>query len=170
VHIHQVRPDEHDLHEALGALSVAAFMSLHPEFVEDGYGEELADVAGRIANADVLAALSDEGDDLLGSVTYVPDRSSPLAAFDADCAASIRMLAVDPRAQRGGVGEALVRACIARAKAEGRAEILLHSSRAMTTARRLYARLGFRRDETLDLWPEPDFHLLGFRLKLGRCR
>jgi hypothetical protein len=38
----------------------------------------------------------------------------------------------------------------------------------MTTARRLYERLGFRRDESLDLWPEPDFILLGFRLTLGR--
>jgi ribosomal protein S18 acetylase RimI-like enzyme len=168
VRIRRVGPHEHELHEALGALTVAAFMTLHPEFVEDGYGEELADVAGRIANGVVLAALSDD-DALLGSVTYVPDRSSPLAAFDAEHAASIRMLAVDPRAQRAGVGEALVRACIARATAEGCTEVLLHSTRAMTTARRLYARLGFRRDETLDVWPEPDFHLLGYRLTLGRC-
>ena len=126
--IHQVGPHEHDLHEALGALTVAAYLPLHPEFVENGYGEELADVAGRIANAVVLAALSDEGDELLGGVTYVPDRSSPLASFDADRAAGIRMLAVDPQSQRSGVGEALVRACIARAEAEGRAEILLHTT------------------------------------------
>ena len=166
--IHQVGPHEHDLHEALGALTVAAYLPLHPEFVENGYGKELADVAGRVANAVVLAALSDEGDELLGGVTYVPDRSSPLASFDADRAAGIRMLAVDPQSRRSGVGEALVRACIARAEAEGRAEVLLHTTRAMTTARRLYERLGFRRDESLDLWPEPDFHLLGFRLTLGR--
>ena len=136
--IHEVEPHEHDLHEALGALTVAAYLPLHPEFVENGYGEELANVAGRVVNAVVLAALSDEDDELLGGVTYVPDRSSPLAAFDAERTAGIRMLAVDPRSQRSGVGEALVRACMARAEAEGRAQVLLHTSRAMTTARRLY--------------------------------
>jgi ribosomal protein S18 acetylase RimI-like enzyme len=166
VRIHQVGPHEHDLHEALGALTIGAYLPVHPEFVEDGYAEVLADIAGRVANAVVLAALSDEGDELLGGVTYVPDRSSPLASFDADRAAGIRMLAVDKDARRSGVGEALVRACIARAQTEGRAEVLLHSTPAMATARRLYERLGFRRDESLDLWPEPDFILLGFRLRL----
>ena len=166
--IHQVGPHERDLHEALGALTVAAYLPLHPEVVENGYGKELANVAGRVAHAVVLAALSDEDDGLLGGVTYVPDRSSPLAAFDADRAAGIRMLAVGPRSRRAGVGEALMRACIARAEAEDRAEILLHTTPAMTTARRLYERLGFRRDESLDLRPEADFILLGFRLTLGR--
>jgi hypothetical protein len=83
VRIHQVGPHEHDLHEALGALTIGAYLPVHPEFVEDGYAEVLADIAGRVANAVVLAALSDEGDELLGGVTYVPDRSSPLASFDA---------------------------------------------------------------------------------------
>ena len=114
----------------------------------------------------MLAAISDR-DELLGGVTYVPDRLSPLAEFDGDGAAGIRMLAVDPQAQGSGVGEALVRACIARAQAESRSELLLHSTPAMTTAHRLYERLGFRRDETLDWWPEPDFILLGFRLELA---
>ena len=74
----------------------------------------------------------------------MPDRSSPLAEFEADGAAGIRMLAVDPQAQGSGVGEALVRACIARAQAGGRTELLLHSTPAMTTAHRLYERLGLR--------------------------
>ncbi len=165
--IHQVEAGEKQLHEELGALTVAAYLPLHPQIVEDGYATELADIAGRVAGAVVLAALSDENDELLGGVTYVPDRSSPLAEFEAEHAAGIRMLAVDPQAQRSGVGEALVRACIARAQAEGRSELLLHSTSAMTTAHRLYERLGFRRDETLDWWPEPDFVLLGFRLRFG---
>ncbi len=59
-----------------------------------------------------------------------------------------------------------MRACIARAQAEGRAEVLLHSTPAMATARQIYERLGFHRDESLDLWPELDFILLGFRLRL----
>ncbi len=49
--IHHVGPHEHDLHKALGALTIGAYLPLHPEFVEDGYAEELADIAGRVANA-----------------------------------------------------------------------------------------------------------------------
>ena len=53
--IHQVAPDEHQLHEALGALTVDAYLPLHPDIVDDGYAAELADIAGRVAAAVVLA-------------------------------------------------------------------------------------------------------------------
>ena len=77
------------------------------------------------------------------------------------------MLAVAPEAQGRGVGEALSRACVARARAAGRGQILLHSTDRMTTAHRLYERLGFARDASLDWEPLPGFWLRGFRLRLG---
>lgn len=159
-----IRPltaDEVELHQQLGAITVATYRALIPEIDEDGYAEELADVARRVAHALVLVAL--DGDVVLGGVTHVPDEHNAFAEVDVPNAASIRMLAVDPAAQGRGVGEALVRACLARAEADGRAEVVLHSTTVMTTAHRLYERLGFRRADELDWYPEPDFLLMGFR-------
>ena len=83
-----------------------------------------------------------------------------------DDAASIRMLAVDAAARGRGAGEALTVACIDQARAEGCREIVLHSETTMTAAHRLYGRLGFRRAEELDWYPEPDLLLMGFRMDL----
>jgi GNAT superfamily N-acetyltransferase len=167
VEIRQVHPDEH---ERLGELSVRAYAAIIPPSAQadlDEYEAELRDVAGRVAGADVLVAVDARGA-LLGGITYVPDRSSPWAEFDESDAAGIRMLAVDPSAQGRGVGEALTRACLDRAVTAGRAQIVLHSTDWMATAHRLYLRLGFRRDDSLDVYAEAgDFWLLGFRLPLG---
>jgi predicted N-acetyltransferase YhbS len=64
------------------------------------------------------------------------------------------------------VGEELVRACIERARGDGRGRLVLHSTPSMTTAHRLYERLGFRRAPGRDFAPVPAVPLLGFELDL----
>jgi GNAT superfamily N-acetyltransferase len=163
VDIRPVRPQDHD---ALGQLTVAAYAAIDPAVVEgDGYVGELRDVAGRVADAEVLVAVDDAGK-VLGGVTYVPGPDSAWAEFSEADGAGIRMLAVAPEAQGRGIGEALSRACVDRARAAGRCQILLHSTDRMATAHRLYERLGFTRDVSLDWEPLPGFWLRGFRLRL----
>jgi GNAT superfamily N-acetyltransferase len=162
--IRLVDPEEH---AALAELTVEAYRTLYAgadRQMPDYYVDELADVAGRAAASDVLVAV-DQGR-LLGGVAYVPGPESPLAEFvDADHA-GIRMLAVAPAAQGRGVGEALSRACVERARAAGRAAVVLHSTDWMATAHRIYERIGFERVTSLDWEVEPGFWLRGFRLKL----
>jgi ribosomal protein S18 acetylase RimI-like enzyme len=124
-------------------------------------------VAGRAAGADVLVAVDDEtGGMVVGGVTYAPDPSSTSAEFSDPDAAGIRMLAVAADAQGRGVGEALTRACVDRARAAGRGQIVLHSTDRMATAHRLYERLGFVRDTSIDWEGEPGLWLRGYRLRL----
>ncbi|MGH9248694.1 MAG: GNAT family N-acetyltransferase, partial [Acidimicrobiales bacterium] len=104
---------------------------------------------------------------VLGGVTYVAGPDSAWAEFSEPDGAGIRMLAVAPEAQGRGVGEGLSRACVDRARATGRGQILLHSTDRMTTAHRIYERLGFTRDASLDWEPLPGFWLRGFRLRLN---
>jgi GNAT superfamily N-acetyltransferase len=160
--IRPVRPGEH---EALGELTVAAYTAIEPEVVDDVYEGELRDVAGRVADAEVMVAVDGAGT-VLGGVTYIPGPGSAWSEFTEPDAAGIRMLAVAPEAQGRGVGEALSRACIDRARVTGKAQIVLHSTDRMTTAHRLYERLGFARDPSLDWEPLPGFWLRGFRLRL----
>ena len=168
--IRVARPDEY---AGLGELTVAAYASVDPSTLEGDYADELRDVAGRASGADVLVAVETAGDGgtgggrrVLGGVTYVPGPDSPSAEFTEPDAAGIRMLAVASDARGRGVGEALTRVCIERARTAGRSQILLHSTARMTVAHRLYQRLGFERDVSLDWEPEPGVILRGFRLRL----
>lgn len=165
----QVRPIRPDEHAALGELTVAAYARVDPGTLQRDYADELRDVAGRAAGAEVLVAVDeDAGGALVGGVTYVPGPGSPSAEFSEPDAAGMRMLAVAAEAQRRGVGEALTRACIDRARAAGRRTLLLHSTDRMVAAHRLYERLGFARDRSLDWEVEPGLWLRGFRLRLAR--
>ncbi|MGH9212924.1 MAG: GNAT family N-acetyltransferase [Acidimicrobiales bacterium] len=162
--IHLVRSDEL---AALGELIAASYAAIDPIGLGD-YEDELRDVAGRAEGADVLVA-GDGNGAVLGGVTYVPGPGSPSAEFVEPDAAGIRMLAVSVDAQGQGVGAALVEACIDRARAAGKAQVILHTTDWMTSAHRLYQRLGFERDPSID-WhvvsDAEDFWLRGFRLKL----
>jgi predicted N-acetyltransferase YhbS len=164
--IRPIRPDEYTI---LGDITVRAYASLADFTPEPDYEAELRDVRGRAeapATAVLVAADPDDVGRVVGGVTYVEDPSSPMAEHDEPNAAGIRMLAVDVEAQGRGVGEALMRACIERARESGRSGVVLHSTPWMRTAHRLYGRLGFERDPSLDWKPLPHVPLLGFRLRL----
>ena len=161
--IRLVRPEEH---QALGALTVAAYRALLGPDMDAGYAEELADVGGRATLADVLVEV-DDGGRLLGGVTYIPG-PGPLAWFAGAGEAGMRMLAVDPAAQGRGVGARLVAACVQRAAAAGKHRLLLHTTAPMTVAHRIYERAGFRRDPDHDEVLDDGLHLLAYILELGR--
>jgi ribosomal protein S18 acetylase RimI-like enzyme len=144
-----VRPALPAEHAALGGLTVAAYRSVPGDSsTSPSYEATLRDVAARARHAVVLAAVDADGT-LLGGVTYVPG-PGPLAEFEDEGDAGIRMLAVAPAAHRRGVGRRLVESCLARAREEGRSRIVLHTAPSMTAAQALYGSLGFVRAAELD--------------------
>jgi predicted N-acetyltransferase YhbS len=162
--IRAVRPDEYD---RLGKITVEAYTALEGHIAESDYEVELRDVAARAEAPATAVLVATDGDGrMLGGVTYVSDTTSPFAEFDAEDAAGIRMLAVEPAVQRRGVGRALTRACLDRARAEGRAQVILHSTPWMTGAHALYGGLGFERAPELDWTPVEGVNLMGFRLSV----
>lgn len=158
--IREARPDEH---EALGRITLDAYRGVTEQSAE--YEAQLVDVAGRAAHATVLAAVDDDGT-VLGGLTLVLPGPNPLAEHAEPGAATIRMLAVAEHARGRGVGEALTCEAIERGRAAGATQMLLHSQAEMATAHRLYLRLGFVRDLSLDWVAEDHYQLLGFRLVL----
>ncbi|OIJ87540.1 GNAT family N-acetyltransferase [Streptomyces colonosanans] len=133
----------------------------------DPYLDVLRNVAGRAAAAQVLAAV--ERDRVLGGVTFVP-AGGPMADIARSGEAEIRMLAVAHHARGRGVGEALVHACIDRARAvHGCERLVLSTQRTMHAAHRVYERLGFTRTPDRDWNPLPDLDditLLTYELTL----
>jgi GNAT superfamily N-acetyltransferase len=118
---------------------------------DEAYDREIADVAARLATHDVVViGLVD--DVIVGCLTYVPGPRSAAYEFDDPTGASFRYLGVDPIAQGTGVGASMVRWCIDRARADGRARLWIHTLESMPGAARLYERLGFVRTPDADQW------------------
>ena len=103
-------------------------------------------------DASVLVAVS-PADDVLGGVVYFADMASygtPGLAPTVKGASGIRLLGVAPAAQGTGAGTALTLACIDRARERGHARVVLHTTKAMPVAWRMYEKLGFERADELD--------------------
>ncbi|MFE0795162.1 GNAT family N-acetyltransferase [Streptomyces mutabilis] len=158
-----------DEYETLGEITARAYLQdgLLDFGESDAYLGELRNVAQRAAAAEVLAAVADGR--VLGGVTFVPS-GGPMADIARPGEAEIRMLAVAREARGRGVGEALVRACVDRARAvEGCVRVVLSTHRTMRPAHRLYERLGFVRTPDRDWNPLPeldDITLLTYELTL----
>lgn len=178
--------------DEIARLTVAAYRALDT-WVGDDYAVHLADVASRAeaentfvlvaeddfpaaaaAAAAIVAGDRDEGaarttqPRILGSVTLTLG-CGPFFEWnhgiDGDC--GFRMLAVDPEVQGRGTGPRLVAECLDRARAAGCRRMIIGSTEWMTTAHRIYARLGFRRAPELDQqWG--DIRGLCFVLDLSR--
>ncbi|AIS00446.1 GNAT family N-acetyltransferase [Streptomyces glaucescens] len=164
-----IRPATPADHDAVAELTAQAYLrdGLLDFGESDAYLGVLRDVAGRAAAAEVLVAV--EHDRVLGSVTFVPS-GGPMADIAGPGEAEIRMLAVAHAARGRGAGEALVRACVDRARAtEGCVRVVLSSQRTMHAAHRLYERLGFVRTPERDWNPLPeldDITLVTYELTL----
>ncbi|WP_455356008.1 GNAT family N-acetyltransferase [Streptomyces sp. SYSU K217416] len=161
--IREARPEEY---EELGEITAQAYLGdgLLDFGEDDDYLHVLRNVARRARDAEVLVAVR-EGK-LLGSVTFAPPGSA-WADIAREGETEFRMLAV-ARAGRGrGAGEALVRACIERARAiDGVGRLVLSTTPAMRGAHRIYERLGFVRTPERDWEPIPDLPLLTYELEL----
>ncbi len=145
-----IRQATGDDFEGVARLTVAAYRALSV-WVGDDYAAELADVAGRVASGATVLVAEDGDGRLLGAVTLVLP-PSPFFEWnpdvDGDC--GFRMLAVDPAAQGRGVGPALVEECLRRSRVAGRKRMIIGSTPWMTTAHRVYERIGFVRRPDLD--------------------
>ncbi|WP_030899432.1 GNAT family N-acetyltransferase [Streptomyces sp. NRRL F-5126] len=157
-----IRPAEPDEYARIGELTTAAYVGDGLLAADDPYVERLRDVGPRARQARVLAAVDGEGA-LLGTVAYVGE-GGLFAEVARAGEAEFRMLAVEPDARGRGVGEALVRACLARAREQGHGGVALSTQQTMAAAHRLYERLGFRRDASRDWSPVPGVDLLVYAL------
>jgi GNAT superfamily N-acetyltransferase len=161
----RIRPAEPGEYEEIGELAVRVYLAEGYIRAGSHYLSVLRDAATRAEKAELMVAV-DGADRILGTVTYAPYGSPYAEHADSPEGAAFRMLVVDPAARGQGVGEALVEWCIARARASGVRTLRLSTQTGMTTAGRLYLRLGFVRTPERDWSPEPDVDLITYGLEL----
>lgn len=161
-----IRPAHDDELTAVGALTFDAYAADGFVAADSPYAEDLRDAASRAREAELYVAV-DEGDALVGTVTYCPEGSS-WQEVAGEHEGEFRMLAVDPGSRRRGVAEAMVRMCVERSEELGYDAVVLSSMPTQRAAHRIYERVGFRRTPELDWRPRPEIELLAFRLDLKR--
>lgn len=146
--VRPARSDELDAVRALLAASLEEHVAAFPPELGAAYAEETVDLESRSATSDLVVAISD--DEIVGTVTFVPDAADDAHPWPA-AGSVLRLLAVRPDARGIGVGRALTEDAIERARHLGSGFLGLHTAPFMSTAQRLYERLGFERA------PEQDF-------------
>ncbi len=162
--VREARPEELDAAGELvaGAYAAAGAVGEHDRW----YLDTIRDARGRARHCPILVAVEEGSGALLGCVTYVPGPGNPFAEAQREDEAGFRMLGVAPSAQRRGAGEALVRACVDRARSAGRRGLAISTGGDLLAAQRLYERLGFLRAPDRDFDPVPGVHLIAYTLDL----
>ena len=158
--------------EEIGKLMVNVYSQLEgfPKPDEQpAYYKMLANI-GELTNkpgTELLIAVSREGR-ITGGVVYFNDMQhygSGGTATKEKNAAGFRLLAVDPVARGKGIGKLLTNECIRKAKDKNLSQVIIHSTKAMQTAWKMYESMGFKRSEDLDFL-QGELPVFGFRLIL----
>ena len=168
-HIREAKPDEH---LDIGQLMVHVYSQL-PGFPspheQPAYYQLLANIGALTEKpmTKLLVAVSSTGK-IGGAVIYFGDMqyygAGGIAASEKN-AAGFRLLAVNPETRGHGVGKKLTQTCISLAIEEQQHQVIIHSTKAMKIAWRMYERMGFKRAEELD-FKQDKLQVYGFRLLL----
>jgi ribosomal protein S18 acetylase RimI-like enzyme len=162
-----IRPARDDELDEVGELTAQAYLrdGLLDFGEDDPYLETLRAARRRARHTELLVAVEAASDRVLGAVAFVGD-AGEYADIAGPGEGEFRMLAVRSEGRGRGAGEALVRACVERARERGLERLLLCSHERMTAAHRLYARLGFVRIPERDWEPLPGMALRAYTLEL----
>ncbi|SDR92514.1 GNAT family N-acetyltransferase [Gramella sp. MAR_2010_147] len=118
-------------------------------------------------HTDLIVAISEENE-VMAAVVYFNDMSvygSGGTATKEKNSSGFRLLAVDPRFRGKGLGKKLSQVCIDKARKDGNEQVIIHSTKFMQVAWKIYKELGFKRSEDLDFW-QGQLPVFGFRFKL----
>jgi ribosomal protein S18 acetylase RimI-like enzyme len=169
VEIRDARADEF---QAIGQLLISVYAKLEgfpSEIEQPDYYRMLLNVGELLQKPETaLIVAVDSKEQLQGAVVYFGDMqyygSGGTATLEKN-AAGFRLLAVEPAARGKGIGQALTQECIRRAREKKKDQLILHTTRAMQVAWKMYEWIGFKRSEELDFL-QGELPVFGFRLML----
>jgi GNAT superfamily N-acetyltransferase len=126
--------------------------------------ENVGELAKNPGTQILVAVSADRG--IAGAVVYLGDLGyygSGGTISEKKNASGFRLLCVDPGERGKGLGRLLAMECIRKAKDKNHSQVIIHSTKVMVTAWRMYENMGFKRAEDLD-FKQGSFPVFGFRL------
>ena len=119
-------------------------------------------------NGTKIIAAVDRKNKLLGAVVFFSDMQyygSGGIATKEKGATGFRLLAVKNEARGKGIGKLLTLECIERTRNINIKQVIIHTTKAMMTAWKMYENMGFKRSTDLDFM-QSELSVYGFRLIL----
>ena len=164
--IRDARPGDRD---RIREVTLAAYQEYASRMSGHGEGYRHNIVATLAAVEPAEQVVAERDDTIVGTVLlYPPRRVRTLGGESLEVPwPEVRLLAVASAARGQGIGAALMRECVRRARGSGTGALTLHTTDLMRTAMRMYERIGFVRAPELDFHPAPGVTVKGFRLDLG---
>lgn len=169
--VRNANPEEY---EEIGKLMVQVYSQLEGFPKQDeqpDYYKMLANIGEltKKPETELLVAVSIDNK-IQGGVVYFSDMQyygSGGTATKEKNAAGFRLLAVDVSARGKGIGKLLTNECICKARRRQLAQVIIHSTKAMQTAWKMYEGMGFKRSKDLDFL-QGELPVFGFRLFLNQ--
>jgi GNAT superfamily N-acetyltransferase len=165
--VRNARPDEYS---DIGKLMVDVYSNLDgfPKQADQPMYYKLLANVGELTfkpTTELLVAVSSK-DKIAGAVVYFGDMQyygSGGPATKEKNSAGFRLLAVDPIARGRGIGKLLTLACIDKARQNTNLrQMIIHTTKAMQTAWKMYESIGFKRSADLDFM-QGELAVYGFR-------
>jgi len=165
--IRDARPTDRD---AVRDVTLAAYQEYAAQMPAHwgGYRQNILATLADTSPAEQLVA--EQQGVIVGTVLLYPPRRVQISPDEAAIEApwpEVRLLAVLPDTRGRGIGTALMRECVRRARRAGAGRLSLHTTPMMRAAVRVYARMGFVRAPELDFHPAPGLTIEGYCVDLG---
>jgi GNAT superfamily N-acetyltransferase len=153
---------------AIEVVTIAAYLEYAP-IMQENWERYRHSILGTLADVKPATQIVAEQDGaIVGTVLLFPAATvinRPAGGTATLTWPEIRLLAVSPAARGQGVGAALVRDCMRRAREAGADAVTLHTTDMMAVAMSMYERMGFARATELDFEPAPGFTIKGYRYR-----
>jgi predicted N-acetyltransferase YhbS len=162
--IRDARREDRDAARKITLSSFQQYAAVMPPARWEGYRENILATLTDVAPAQQIVA-EKEGI-IVGSVLLYPPGTA-FSTHDAGPLAcpEVRLLAAAPEVRGQGIGTALMKECIRRARMLGTGCLNLHTTDMMQVAMRIYERMGFVRAPELDFYPDPSVTVKAYRLE-----
>lgn len=166
----QLRDARDEDRDAIQSVTLAAYEQ-YAAVMQDAwkfYRANIVETLGNTKTTNQIVAESTKG--ILGTVLLVPTGTQVHAPNGTSITMpfpEIRLLAVTPSARGQGIGQALIQDCLRRARESGASAITLHTSDMMSVAIKMYERMGFVRNPSLDFSPGGGHLVKGYRFDFG---
>lgn len=148
IEIDEAGPGDYHSARAVLIMAYAEYQTVLPDPVFAAYIQDLVDLERRAKHSQLLIAR--RRGRAVGVVSFYPDACDQGVGWPEEGWGGVRALAVVPQARGLGVAEALMNACMDRARAADAPALALHTADFMEAASRFYRRLGFRRAPHFD--------------------
>lgn len=170
--MHEIREANSSEFSELGSLMVEVYSQLEgfPSQKEiPDYYDTLQNVGELVKNpkTKLFVAVSVEGK-IDGGLVYLGDMRDYGAGGETTLnqnAGAFRLLAVNPEMRGKGLGKLLIEACFQQARSEKFEYLIIHSTKYMMIAWKMYERMGFKRFPKID-FEKSGVTVFGFRYKL----